>query len=147
LENKSKFFMHAYMYELERFLGTQKDEISKVSLWLDEANADRELKVYFKKLIESVFNKIPSDTDIKGVVIEGIGKCDIAHLQNIFITRVLLPEDISDQIKGALGRSKGRVYTNPDICLEISIDGKLHYEPVELKTTKKDAIPAPVFNR
>jgi len=136
-----EYFVHIYLYELEKYLHTQKDEILKMSLWQDEANTDRPLKEYFKKLIENHFNKIPSDTDMVGVVIDKSEMVEVACLKNAEIKRVLLPEDINLQLKELLRCGKSGVYTNPDICLEIHLNGKLYYEPIELKTTKTDSIP------
>lgn len=54
---------------------------------------------------------------------------------------MLLPEDITEEIKKIVSTTKNAVYTNPDMCLEIFMDGKIVYETIELKSTKQDSIP------
>jgi hypothetical protein len=54
---------------------------------------------------------------------------------------VLLPEDITDEIKSIVSATKNAVYTNPDMCLEIFVEGNKEYETIELKSTKQDSIP------
>jgi hypothetical protein len=44
--DKIQNFMQVYMYELEIFLYTKKDELKEVSFQSDEANTDRPLKEF-----------------------------------------------------------------------------------------------------
>lgn len=133
--------MQIYMYELENYLATMKDELKKVSFQSDEANTDRPLKEFLKNVIETKFNKIPDDTSIHQVIFNDEDSVDSEELKQILIKRVLLPEEITDDIKAIVSASKDAVYTNPDMCLEIQIDGKIVYETVELKSTKNNSIP------
>jgi hypothetical protein len=139
--DKIQNFMQVYMYELERFLYTKKDELKAVSFQSDEANTDRPLKEFLKKTIEDEFNRIPLNTQIKDVVFNDSIDIDIEDLKQIKIERVLLPEDITDEIKSIVSATKNAVYTNPDMCLEIFVEGNKEYETIELKSTKQDSIP------
>lgn len=134
-------FMQIYLYELERFLQTKKEELKEVSFQSDEANTDRPLKEFLKRVIEEEFTKIPEGTEIENVIFNGEEGEDINELKKIVITRVLLPEMLTDDIKQIVSSTKEGVFTNPDMCLELLIDGQKFYETIELKSTKKDAIP------
>ena len=133
-------FMKVYMYELEKYLISKKKDISKISLWSDEANTDRPIKEYLKKLIETEFFEIPKKSTIENIIVN-TNSISISNLKNIKINRVILPEEITEDIKSKIYISKTSVFTNPDILLEI-INGKdFLYEPIEIKTTKIDSIP------
>lgn len=129
------------MYKLEEDLTKHKSDLIEVSFQLDEANTDRPLKEYLKKHIEESFPSIPEDTDITSLCFEGTTYTDIQSIKQIKVNRVLLPEDISDELKETIKESKSSVYTNPDLYLELILDNDLYYESIELKSTKKDAIP------
>lgn len=138
--NRIELFMKIYMYELELYLNTLKDEILKLSFQSDEANTDRPLKEYLKYLIENNFNGITPK--ISEVIIEQTRAYNISDdIRNIYIDRVLLPNEISNKLKTLLSKRKNAMYTNPDICLEINDNGNIHYETIELKSTKNDSIP------
>ena len=98
------------------------------------------MKEYFKKLLENNFNKIPSSTEIE-MLVDDDRKISIESLKDVLVTRILLPEDVTPKIKEILSFGKSGVYTNPDICLELSLGKDFYYEPIELKTTKTDSIP------
>lgn len=138
--NDLTFIMHLYMYELEQYLLTKKQEILDISFQSDEANTDRPLKEYLKNLIENEFNSIPNTSNITFVNIENIEhKC---NKDNFKILNVLLPDEINDTIKNFIKESKGSsVYTHPDICLKISYNNSIFYETIELKSTKNNSIP------
>jgi len=136
-----KAFTAVYLYELEKYLQTKKNEILKISLWQDEANTDRPLKEYLKKLIEHSFNKLPVNTDIVRVVFDNSENTNIDDINKFEIANVLLPEEITPNIKNLIYNEKDGVYTKPDLCLEIILNGIKYYETIELKTTKTDAIP------
>ncbi|MBQ2774455.1 MAG: hypothetical protein IJF40_01010 [Clostridia bacterium] len=133
-------YMSIYMFELERFLLTKKDVLKAVAYQSDEANTDRPLKELLKQLIETEFNQLPNDSAIEFLKINN-EEYDILHLKDIIIKRVLLPEDITQEIKAIIAATKNSVYTNPDICFELIINNELFYEPVELKSTKQNSIP------
>lgn len=139
--SKIQNFMQIYMYELERFLNTKKNELKEVSFQSDEANTDRPLKEFLRTVIEKEFTKIPSDTQIIDVVFNDVSGINVEELKKIQILRVLLPEQITDEIKAIVSAAKDAIYTNPDMCLEILMDGQRYYETIELKSTKQDAIP------
>lgn len=139
--SKIQNFIQIYMYELEQFLNTKKDELKKVSFQSDEANTDRPLKEFLRTIIESEFKRIPINTQIKDVIFNDVVGSDIDELKKIQVLRVLLPEQINDEIKLIISASKNAVYTNPDMCLEILMDGQKYYETIELKSTKQDSIP------
>jgi hypothetical protein len=62
-------------------------------------------------------------------------------IKKIQVNRVLLPEDISDELKEIIKASKSSVYTNPDLYLELKLGDEISYESIELKSTKNDSIP------
>ena len=129
------------MYKLEEDLTNHKDDLIEVSFQSDEANTDRPLKEYLKKHIEESFSSIPEDTDITFLCFEGATFTDMLAIKQIRVNRVLLPEDISDELKEAIKASKSSVYTNPDLYLELKLGNELSYESIELKSTKNDSIP------
>lgn len=139
--SKIQNFMQIYMYELEQFLCTKKAELKEVSFQSDEANTDRPLKEFLRTVIENEFTRIPSDTQITDVVFNDVAGVDIDELKKVQVLRVLLPEQITDEIKAIVSATKNAVYTNPDMCLEILMDGQKYYETIELKSTKQDSIP------
>ena len=61
---QTKQFMYSYMFELEFFLKSIKDELKEITFQSDEANTDRPLKEFLKLVIENRFNK-PSHSQIK----------------------------------------------------------------------------------
>lgn len=133
--------MCIYMYKLEEDLTNHKDDLIEVSFQSDEANTDRPLKEYLKKHIEESFSSIPEDTDITSLCFEGATFTDMLAIKQIRVNRVLLPEDIADELKEAIKASKSSVYTNPDLYLELKLGNELSYESIELKSTKNDSIP------
>lgn len=57
------------------------------------------------------------------------------------MTRVLLPEEITEEIISMVRVNQNVAYTNPDLCLELSFNNFYFYETIELKTTKGSSIP------
>ncbi len=140
--NKLESFMQIYMYELELFLKGSKEELLNVSFQSDEANTDRPLKEYLKQKIENEFNKIPTSITIRTLVdIEGNNINITKDFFDIYINRVLLPEEITESIKINLPKKSNTVKTSPDICFEIKYKDTFYYEKIELKSTKNDSIP------
>lgn len=135
-----QIFMCIYMYKLEENLMCHKDDLIKVSFQSDEANTDRPLKEYLKKHIEESFSSIPEDTGITSLCFEGVTFTDMLTIKQIRVNRVLLPEDISDELKKAIKLSKTSIYTNPNLYLELKLGNELSYESIELKSTKNDSI-------
>ena len=141
-----QLFMHLYMYELEIWLNNHVDEVLKISFQSDEANPDRPLKEYLKSVIENRCNGISNFSNIQKLVICYDANEEVEFeisetIKAITIERVLLPEDITPQIKDLLQQRKNAVYTNPDLCLELNINGNKYFETIELKSTTTDAIP------
>ena len=136
-----KYFMCIYMYELEKILLEQKEDLLKVSFQSDEANTDRPLKEYLKKFIEENFSSIPEETAVTLLQFEETPYTDISTLKQIRVKKVLLKEDISDEIKEIIKSSKESIYTNPDLYLELELNDDTYYESIELKSTKNDSIP------
>lgn len=141
MKNKINGFMYVYMYNLELFLLSKQETLSTVSFQSDEANTDRPLKEYLKGLIENEFNKIPSNSSVTSLNIENKYNSSLSDFENLFIKNVLLPEEITPEIKNTIKDLKSAVYTNPDMCFVISDGRSVFYETVELKSTKKDSIP------
>ena len=144
--NKLQLFMYLYMYELELWLNEHTQEVSAISFQSDEANTDRPLKEYLRDVILSKCSRI---TKLKSIInIEIVDSNKIVHhffiddkVKSAYIEFVYLPEEITSEIKDILKRRKSAVFTNPDLCIVINIDGKLEYETIELKSTKSDSIP------
>lgn len=141
MENKINDFMYIYMYNLEKFLLSKKETLDTISFQSDEANTDRPLKEYLKKLIENEFNKIPDDSGIKNLNIENKHESSLYDYDDLYISNVLLPEEITPDIKNTIKELKSAVYTNPDMCFIITDGSSVFYETIELKSTKQDSIP------
>nr|WP_322959223.1 hypothetical protein [Mycoplasmopsis canis]WQQ12619.1 hypothetical protein RRG48_01050 [Mycoplasmopsis canis] len=135
-----EFVMHLYMYELEKYLLTKRKDILELKFNSDEANIDKPLKDFMKKVIENEFNSIP-ETDIYSINIDG--QEINFNIDDFKILRALLKDEITNDIKKEINNSKkeSSVYTNPDICLEILFNNKIYYRTIELKSTKNDDIP------
>lgn len=139
--NNLSFFMYVYMYELEQFLSTKKSELKEVSFQSDEANTDRPFKEFLKKVIEEEFQTIPPNSLIESISVNDSNFQNIHNLKNFKISKVLLPDELTEELREKIKESKDSVYTNPDLCFEIeNLDGT-NYETVELKSTKTNDIP------
>ena len=139
--NNLIFFMYVYMYELEQFLSTKKSELKEVSFQSDEANTDRPFKEFLKKVIEEEFQTIPPNSLIESISVNDSNFQNIHNLKNFKISKVLLPDELTEELREKIKESKDSVYTNPDLCFEIeNLDGT-NYETVELKSTKTNDIP------
>lgn len=138
-----KNFMSIYMYELEQYLNKyKKEEIKAVSFQSDEANTDRPLKEYLKKVMEKEIYSIPENSTIQEIYDNNTHEyVDVSIERKILVKRVLLPEEIIGDIKETIANRKDGAYVNPDLCLELFLDDKLIYETIELKSTKSNAIP------
>lgn len=141
-----QLFMHLYMYELEIWLNNHCYDILNISFQSDEANTDRPLKEYLKKTIETECNKISFFSQIETIKFtDSHGNLQIYSINDdikqITIDKVYLPEELTPNIKQTLQLRKRAVFTKPDLCLELNINGKPYFETVELKSTKSDAIP------
>lgn len=134
-------FLNVFLFEFEKYLNSIKDELKKISFQLDEANTDRPLKEFIKNHIENNFKAIPSDSKIYFLKKESEILEITNEFENTFIQKVLLPENITEEIKQKLNKDKKSIFKNPDLCFEINMNGEIFYETIELKSTKKDSIP------
>lgn len=134
-------FMHIYMCELEIYLKSHTAELLEISFQSDEANTDRPLKEYLKKTIEQNCNRIEALCDINTISFTSCWYEIDDSIKNIFVQQVLMPDELTDDIKSILKSRRKGVFTNPDLCLKLNIGGDVVYETVELKSTKSDAIP------
>ena len=141
-----QLFMYLYMYELELWLNAHSEEVLDISFQSDEANTDRPLKEYLKNIIEKKCNCIIRLQNINYIEI-----CDHEKQSHTYsldhkvmsakVEHVYLQEEISPELKLLLKKRKNSIFTKPDLCLRINIDGKIEYETLELKSTKTNAIP------
>ena len=141
--NDIQLFMCLYMYGLEVFLNENKTEFHNIELNKDEANLDSPLKAKIKELIENSYRTYQEIEEIKNVsFIEIDGqKHDVSDdIKKARIDEVILPGNITDELKNILKSRKGGVYTKPDLCLKVEIAGSIEYVTIELKATKENAI-------
>ncbi len=134
-------FMHIYMCELEMYLKSHSEELLEISFQSDEANTDRPLKEYLKKTIEQKCNHIEAFSNVSTVSFTTYCYEIDDNIRNICIQQVLLPEELTDDIKTNLKPRKKGVFTNPDLCLVLNIEDTIVYQTIELKSTKSDSIP------
>lgn len=142
--DKVDYFMYPFMNELERELINKRDALKSIAFHADEANTDRELKEYLRDFIQKSFNKLPQldksfyinyiHSEKQSIVF------NYSFFKEIYISKVYLPEEITETIKEQV-RKQDSVYTNPDILLEVTNGKDINYMPVELKSTKTNAIP------
>ena len=141
-----KLFMNLYMYELELWLNEHSDDVLDISFQSDEANTDRPLKKFLQQIIKNECNCISKLKCVKYIDLYDYDGQQYrykitSNITNAMVKRVYLPDEIPDVLKRQLKLRKNAVFTNPDLCIAIDIDGKTEYETIELKSTKKDAIP------
>ncbi len=133
------------MYQLEQYLSNHNTLLKEVIFQVDEANTDRYLKERIKEIIEMTKNELLQDIDINKFEEVNLGIVDSKEIQeiisNVTIEQVLLPENITPDIKRYIYPKATGPITLPDICLELTAYGQIHYEAIELKSTKTDTIP------
>lgn len=136
-------FMFAYMQELESVLIENKELVRDVKFHDSEANVDSEFKIFLKKIILSEKTKLDLINKNKKIVFDLSGEV-ISFEYNSFlfyeIRNVFLPSDITKSHINYL-KIKDRVFTLPDLLLEIWDGTKIHYRTLELKSTRTNAIP------
>ncbi len=135
-------FLLIYFLELETFVNLNTDELKEIKFQSEEANTDEFIKKHFKNLIISR-NDI-SNTAIKKVSISSSTEqheIDVKDLFKFKITAVYIPEELSAEQKSNIAKSKKSVYTNPDLLLKIEDGENIHFESLELKSTKNNNIP------
>ena len=134
-------FMYFYMYELEEYLKKYSSKIKLLSFQSDEANTDRPLKEFLKKVIEQEFSSIPQNTNINHLNINGLDIVDVENVRNIKIEKVLLPDEVDLELKKSLNNDNSSISTNADLCLKINYNDSIYYKTIELKSTKNNGIP------
>lgn len=141
---KVNCFMFAYMYELELALNTQKTALAQVSFQSDEANTDRPLKLFLKDFIEKNFNSLPHSKSNYKFNIPLNNSCtelNYSDFSDIKIVHVLLPDELSTELKSEIAENKSSVYTNPDLLLKLTDGVNTTHISIELKSTKNNSIP------
>ena len=129
-------FVSAFLFELEKALNLEKNIFKDVCFQSDEANTDRESKLVIKQYILENLTELK---EINSISIES-ENVEI-HLGKIL--NVYLQDEISDEVKNMLlnkAKEHNRVYKNPDLLLEIMLDEKNYYQPIEVKSTKDNNI-------
>jgi hypothetical protein len=131
-----------YFLELETFVNSNTDELKEIKFQSEEANTDEFIKKHFKNLILSRTDI--SNTAIKKVSISSSTEqheIEVKNLLKFRITAVFIPEELSAEQKSNIAKSKKSVYTNPDLLLKIEDGENIHFESLELKSTKNNNIP------
>jgi len=139
-KNQCIEFMFIFMYELEKLLRENKEEMKNLNFSSDEANIDREFKVFTRNLI---LNNLTSLSDVEDVFVLQTNNnekiFDLDKLKKIQIKEVYLPEMITEDIKEKI-RRPNKIYTNPDLLLELTNLEYTTYKSIELKSTKTKVI-------
>jgi len=136
-------FLQIYFIELEKKLNTpeRRKEIQKLEFHQDEANTDLAFKKFIKDFIESNYSKLELSTFDKTVVFDNKVTFDYKSFEDYKINHVFLPSELTPKLKDKI-RVKDRVYTDPDLLLEVDCNSKEYvYVPLELKSTKTNIIP------
>lgn len=140
-------FMHIFMYLLEKSIDNHKAELRKIAFQLDEANTDRPLKEFVKRIILKELRTIPEEyleyeLCLNDKTNDSEEQIPFSAFKNVQVTNVYLPDEIDDAVKKIVTDTRqNAVWTNPDLLLEIHFNGERVYQTIELKSTKKDAIP------
>ena len=136
-------FLYAYFYQIETELNKDNKALSTIKFQSEEANTDEELKLFFKSYL-SEHNKLSLDSSVNSITIK-VGaeehSAPIAELNDIYVKKVWLPQELTPEMKSEIAKSKTSVYTNPDLYLEILMPEGSVYVSIELKSTKNNKIP------
>lgn len=135
-------FLLIYFLELETFVNSNTDELKEIKFQSEEANTDEFIKKHFKNLILSRTDI--SNTAIRKVTISSSTEqheIEVKNLLKFRITAVYIPEELSAEQKSNIAKSKKSIYTNPDLLLKIEDGENVHFESLELKSTKNNNIP------
>jgi hypothetical protein len=141
-QNLLNSFLIVYFYKIENELNTTKNGLETIKFQSEEANTDEHLKKYFQEFL--LKHNDLSDIKLKKLAVKIDSEehtIDIENLQSYKIKNVLLPEQLSVEQKKSITESKKSVYTSPDLYLEITDGKNIHFESVELKSTKDNNIP------
>lgn len=136
-------FLFVYFFQLENELNTNWNGLDTIKFHSEEANTDEEVKLFFKAYI-SANSRIKND-DIKRLIIsrnDNHQEINVEELLAFNIANVLLPSELTSEMRNSIAASKRSVYTNPDLYMQITNnDGIDNYISIELKTTKNSQIP------
>ncbi|MBT4732817.1 hypothetical protein HOB87_12740 [Candidatus Woesearchaeota archaeon] len=142
--NNLNYFLLVYFYTIECDLNHIDNELKEIKFQSEEANTDEYLKIYFQKYISKNNNILNSNIEELELLIESKKiTINVSDLSDYKITKVLLPSQITKEIKEEIVRGKetGSIYTKPDLILEISERENVYYQTLELKSTKGNQIP------
>lgn len=141
------YFMHIFMYVLEKTLDTHEAELRKITFQSDEANTDRPLKEFVKEIILKELRQIPEEYLEYHLCLSdrthgSEERIPFSDFENVQVSKVYLPDEIDEAVRKIVtGTRHDAVWTNPDLLLEIYFNGERVYQTIELKSTKNDAIP------
>jgi len=140
--SKINYFLSQYFYELEIILNTKAKEISSVKFQSEESNTDEYLKNFVREII--LHNRTIKNKQITTLSLANGNESKslkVREFNQFQITNVFLPNELTVDLKNKISVTKSSVYTNPDLLLEIKGYNKIHYQSVELKSTKNNKIP------
>lgn len=133
------------MFLLENILNKHHKDLSKLTFHLDEANTDKSLKEFVKKIILKKLTIIPEEYLNYKLSITFQNKTNqlilFSDFKNVFIQNVYLQNEITQEIKNKIKLTKTSIWTNPDLLLEINYNSIIYLIPIELKSTKTNNIP------
>lgn len=139
---KLKAFLTLYFYQLEVLLNSNTTELEQIKFQSEEANTDEFIKLFFQGFIKN--NNIIVIDDIEVLTLfngDEVVNFNITEFENYRITNVFIPGELSQEQKKTITESKKSVYTNPDLLLQIEDGNSIHFESLELKSTKNNNIP------
>ncbi len=136
-------FLFVYFYQLERELNTDCKGLNSLKFQSEEANTDEEVKAFFKAYISS-HNKITISDISRLVIVQDQDRKEISidNLSGFCISNVLLPNELTHEMKTEISAAKKSIYTNPDLYLQVANSAnQIEYISIELKSTKSNNIP------
>lgn len=136
------FFLAQYFYELESILNGKSEEISQIKFQSEESNTDEFIKDFIKKII--LENNTLSDNNISVISLtdgNNSKELNVNEFKDFYISKVIKPNELSNEQKEQIKLRKSSIYTNPDLLLEIKGYNQVFHESVELKSTKNNKIP------
>lgn len=136
-------FLYVYFYQLERDLNANCDGLDSLKFQSEEANTDEEVKSFFKRYISN-HNKIRIKDINRLIVTQDSDRTEVnvEDLSEFYISNVVLPNELTSDMKSKIAATKKSVYTNPDLYLQVTDSiGRIEYISIELKSTKNNAIP------
>lgn len=117
-----QFFLDTFLYQLESLLNQELSYFDDLEFQLDEANTDQALKSRLRTFILE---------HLQGFTIEPLSLIDIKT-----------PSELTTEDKNQLRAINNATnYTNPDLLCFITDSDRHYFVPIEIKSTKNDAIP------